>query len=89
MSTLPSSWTRPSPAAAVERTLRHAGGDLLESVALFDVYGGPGLPPGTRSLAYRLRLCAPDRTLTDEEVAELRAGCIAAVEQAHGAPLRA
>jgi len=76
------------PGAAVERTLRHAGGDLLESVVLFDVYRGPGPPPGTRSLAYHLRFCAPDRTLTDEEVGELRARCIAAVEQAHGARLR-
>ena len=76
------------PAAAVEKTLRHAAGELLESLALFDVYRGVGMPPGTRSLAYRLRLCAPDRTLTDEEVAEVRARCIAAVEQAHGARLR-
>jgi phenylalanyl-tRNA synthetase beta chain len=76
------------PAASVERTLRQEGGELLESLALFDVYRGPGAPEGTRSLAYRLRLCAPDRTLTDQEVAEVRAGCIAAVEQAHGARLR-
>ncbi len=75
-------------AAAVERTLRQAGGELLEALALFDVYRGPGAPAGTRSLAYRLRLCAPDRTLTDQEVAEVRARCIAAVEQAHGARLR-
>jgi phenylalanyl-tRNA synthetase beta chain len=77
-----------APAAAVEKTLRRAGGDLLESVALFDVYRGEGTPSGTRSLAYRLRLCAPDRTLTDQEVAQVRATCIAAVEQAHGASLR-
>ncbi len=76
------------PAAAVEKTLRRAGGDLVELVALFDVYRGEGTPAGTRSLAYRLRLCAPDRTLTDQEVAQVRATCIAAVEQAHGASLR-
>jgi len=76
------------PAAAVEKTLRQAGGELLESLALFDVYRGTGTPPGTRSLAYRLRLCAPDHTLTDEEVAGVRARCIAAVEQEHGAALR-
>jgi phenylalanyl-tRNA synthetase beta chain len=76
------------PAASVEKTLRQEGGGLLESVALFDVYRGPGAPEGTRSLAYRLRLCAPDRTLTDQEVAEVRARCIAAVEQAHRARLR-
>jgi phenylalanyl-tRNA synthetase beta chain len=76
------------PAAAVEKTVRQAGGELLEALALFDVYRGAGVPAGTRSLAYRLRLCAPDRTLTDQEVAGVRARCIAAVEQAHGARLR-
>jgi phenylalanyl-tRNA synthetase beta chain len=76
------------PAAAVEATLRGGAGGLLEELALFDVYGGVGMPPGARSLAYRLRLCAPDRTLTDEEVAEVRARCITGVEQAHGARLR-
>jgi len=76
------------PAAAVEKTLRSAAGELLESLELFDVYRGVGIPPDTRSLAHRLRLCAPDHTLTDEEVAAVRARCIAAVEQAHGALLR-
>ncbi|HXQ75085.1 MAG TPA: phenylalanine--tRNA ligase subunit beta [Acidimicrobiales bacterium] len=75
-------------AAEVAGTLRRAGGDLLESLGLFDVYRGPGLPPGTRSLAYRLRFCALDHTLTDVEVGELRGRCIEAVEQAHGASLR-
>jgi phenylalanyl-tRNA synthetase beta chain len=77
------------PAAAVARTLRLSGGDLLESVTLFDVYRGSGVPEGTRSLAFRLRFCALDRTLTDDDVAVLRARCIAAVEEAHGARLRA
>ena len=76
------------PAAALHKTLRRAGGEVLESLALFDVYRGVGTPPGTRSLAYRLRLCAPDHTLTDEEVAEVRARCIGAAEKAHGARLR-
>jgi len=76
------------PAAAVEATLHAAGGELLESLALFDVYRGVGTEQGTRSLAFRMRLCALDHTLTDEEVAELRARCIAAVERAHGARLR-
>jgi len=77
------------PAASVAATLRRAGGTALESVALFDVYRGEGTPTGRRSLAFRLRFCALDHTLTDEEVARLRAGCIAAVERGHGASLRA
>ncbi|HEY5250525.1 MAG TPA: phenylalanine--tRNA ligase subunit beta [Acidimicrobiales bacterium] len=76
-------------AGAVGRTLRTAGGDLLESSELFDVYRGTGLSEGTRSLAFRLRFCALDRTLTDAEVGALRTGCIEAVEKAHGATLRA
>ena len=76
------------PADAVADALRAAAGDLLESVHLFDVYRGAGIAEGSRSLAYRLRFCAPDRTLTDEEVGQLRAACIAAVEKDFGAVLR-
>ncbi|HTT85809.1 MAG TPA: phenylalanine--tRNA ligase subunit beta [Acidimicrobiales bacterium] len=76
------------PAAHLTATLRRAGGELLESVALFDVYRGPGLPDHARGLTYRLRFCALDHTLTDEEVGELRGRCIEAAGRAHGATLR-
>jgi phenylalanyl-tRNA synthetase beta chain len=75
-------------AGALSRTLRQAGGELLESLELFDVYRGPGVPARTRSLAYRVRFCSLDHTLTDGEVGELRRRCIEAVEAAHGAQLR-
>ncbi len=68
------------PAATVAAALEGAAGELAESVALFDVYRGPGVQEGQRSLAYRLRLCADDRTLTDEEVGRVRQDCIEAVE---------
>ena len=61
------------PADAVADSLRAAAGDVLESVRLFDVYRGPGIAEAARWLAYRLRFCSPERTLTDEEVGELRA----------------
>jgi phenylalanyl-tRNA synthetase beta chain len=76
------------PAAAVERALVQAAGDLAEWVRLFDVYTGPGLEPGTRSLAYRLRLNAPDHTLTEAELAKARANCVEAVEKSLPAHLR-
>ena len=76
------------PADAVADAFRAAGADLLESVSLFDVYRGPGIDQGARSLAYRLRFCSAERTLTDEEVGVLRARCIEAVEQQFGAVLR-
>jgi phenylalanyl-tRNA synthetase beta chain len=76
------------PASALERTLAEAAGPLLESLRLFDVYRGAPLGRGERSLAFRLRVSALDRTLTDSEVAEVRRRCISAVEAAHGARLR-
>ena len=65
-----------------------AAGDLLVDLDLFDVYRGPGIPAGQRSLAFRLRLQAADRTLTDAEVAAVREAIIAAAA-ATGATLRA
>jgi phenylalanyl-tRNA synthetase beta chain len=77
------------PASRVARALQEAAGDLLEDLWLFDVYRGDQLGRGRRSLAYRLRVAALDRTLTDHDLAELRARCISAVERATGASLRA
>jgi phenylalanyl-tRNA synthetase beta chain len=76
------------PASALAATLRAAIGDRLWSVRLFDVYRGPGIADGRRSLAYALRLQAPDRTLTDDDIAELRQRGIDAVAATHGATLR-
>lgn len=56
------------PAAVVEGAIRNAAGPLLESVDPFDVYAGAGLPQNMRSIAFRLRFRAADRTLTDAEV---------------------
>ena len=75
-------------ASAVEGSLRKAGRTLLADVELFDVYRGEGLAAGARSLAYRLRFQAHDRTLTDAEVAEARQACIDAVARRHGVSLR-
>ncbi len=77
------------PAAAVAASLGAGGGELLVDLKLFDVYRGPGVRDGTRSLAYRLRFQADDRTLTDTEVAAARARCIDAVQSRQpGATLR-
>ena len=65
-------------AGSVERTFRESGGELLDAVSLFDVYRGPTVGEGSRSLAYRLRFSSLDRTLTDEEVGQLRSACIGA-----------
>jgi phenylalanyl-tRNA synthetase beta chain len=59
-------------AGEVEQTVRAAGGDLLERLRLFDVYRGEQVGEGNKSLALRLEFRAPDRTLTDDEIAEVR-----------------
>jgi len=76
------------PGSAIESVLRSAAGDHLAALRLFDVYRGPGIAEGRRSLAYSLRLDALDHTLTDDEVAEIRRRCIEAVESAYPASLR-
>jgi len=77
------------PAAAVAATISSTGGDLVQHVELFDVFVSDSLGEGRRSLAYRVRFCAQDRTLTDAEVQGLRGEIITAVESTHGAALRA
>ena len=56
------------PAAQVAASLRRHGGGLLEAVELFDVYRGRPLEAAQKSLAWRLRFQAPDRTLTEAEI---------------------
>jgi phenylalanyl-tRNA synthetase beta chain len=55
------------PAGRVRSALEDAAGEILGSVLLFDVFEGPPLPEGTKSLAYSVDFRAADRTLTDEE----------------------
>ena len=64
--------------------MREGGGELLASVELFDVYRGEQVGEGKKSLALRLAFRAPDRTLTDEEVAERRAAIEAALAEIGG-----
>jgi phenylalanyl-tRNA synthetase beta chain len=75
------------PAEKLEKALRQGSGPLLVGIELFDVYRGPGVSAGTRSLAYRLRLQAMDRTLTDADVAAVRRSASAAAAKL-GATLR-
>jgi len=76
------------PAAAVEAALREGAGDLLESVRLFDVYTGPQVGEGRKSLAFALRLRAPDRTLTAAESSAVRDAAVRAAVTLVGAAQR-
>jgi phenylalanyl-tRNA synthetase beta chain len=68
--------------------VRAADKALIREVSLFDVYQGPGLEPGTRSLAVAVRLQAPDRTLTEAEIEAVSRKIVAAAAKATGAILR-
>jgi phenylalanyl-tRNA synthetase beta chain len=71
-------------AASVEAAVRAGGGELLRDVRVFDVYTGEQVGKGNWSLALRLEFRAPDRTLTDDEVAESRATIEAALAELGG-----
>ncbi|MGK2928106.1 MAG: phenylalanine--tRNA ligase subunit beta [Acidimicrobiales bacterium] len=75
-------------ATDVAATVEDAAADLFGYVRLFDTYRGPGVRAGARSLAYRVRLQATDRTLTDAEVGEVRQRIIDVVASTYGAALR-
>ncbi|MBF6239743.1 phenylalanine--tRNA ligase subunit beta [Nocardia otitidiscaviarum] len=77
-----------TPAAAVESALRTGAGDLLEDIALFDVYEGAQAGEGRKSLTYALRFRAPDRTLTEDEASAARDAAVTAAAGAVGAVLR-
>ncbi|MDO5634842.1 MAG: phenylalanine--tRNA ligase subunit beta [Micrococcus sp.] len=59
-------------AGDVREALREGAGELLEEISLFDVYAGPGVPEGKKSLAFSLRFRATDRTLTADEASAAR-----------------
>ncbi len=71
-------------AEKVDKAIRQGAGATLVGLALFDTYRGKGVPDGSRSLAYRLRVQAADRTLADTDIAALRDKVVAAVAKLGG-----
>ena len=78
------------PAEKILEEIRGAdGGKLLEQVTLFDLYRGPPVPEGRKSVAFGLSLRAPDRTLTDAEADALCAAIRDRLKERIGAEIRA
>ncbi|MBI4287750.1 MAG: phenylalanine--tRNA ligase subunit beta [Chloroflexi bacterium] len=73
-------------AESVERIIKAER--MVTQVALFDVYSGAPIPPGKKSLAYRLVYQSPDRTLTDEEVDKAQDRILGRLQTELGAGLR-
>src|SRR4029453_3431913 len=72
----------------VQAALADGAGDLLESIRLFDLYTGEQIDEGRKSLAFALRFRAPDRTLTEAEVAEARQAAVQVVVDRFGSVQR-
>lgn len=75
-------------ASAVLNAIKIAGGELLEDVRLFDIYDGPQVAEGFKSLAFALRFRAQDRTLAADEVAAIRATILDVAAAQFNATLR-
>jgi phenylalanyl-tRNA synthetase beta chain len=68
--------------------VREGAGELLEDVRLFDVYTGPQIGEGRKSLALALRFRAIDRTLTEDEASAARDAAVQAAADRLGAEQR-
>jgi phenylalanyl-tRNA synthetase beta chain len=77
-----------TPAAALHAAIMQAGGKLLASARLFDIYRGEKLGEGKKSMAYQLTYQAPDRTLTDKDAETIRNRVVRALAKEFGAVLR-
>jgi phenylalanyl-tRNA synthetase beta chain len=76
------------PAERVVEVIMQSGGKMLKGVRLFDIYRGPQLGEGKKSLAYSMTYQAPDRTLTDAEAQKIRQRIIRGLEQELSARIR-
>jgi phenylalanyl-tRNA synthetase beta chain len=76
-------------AGALVQAAREAVGPDLREMRAFDVYRGDQVGPGRKSIAFAVTFQSPERTLTDEDAAELRNRIVSALEQQFGAQLRA
>jgi phenylalanyl-tRNA synthetase beta chain len=75
-------------AERIEKVIIQAGGKLLVAVEPFDLYQGEQVPAGKKSIAYSLVYQSPERTLTDDEVAEVHRNIIEKITAELGAKLR-
>jgi len=77
------------PAGALVAAAREAGAPELRSIRIFDVFRGEQVGPGRKSVAVAVEFGSPERTLSDEDAAEVRGRIVAALAARHGATLRA
>ena len=76
------------PTSALVDTIKQAGGKLLKSVEVFDIYTGVGVEDGKKSVAINLYYQDAEKTLTDGDVNPVHAKVLKMLEKEHGAILR-
>lgn len=74
--------------AQAEDVITAAAGKLLRNIKLFDIYRGPGVPDGKKSMAFSLELRADDRTLTDADSEQVMEKVLTALKETLDAVLR-
>jgi len=75
-------------AGEIEDAIRAAGGDLVDSVELFDVFRGGPIPEGKKSVAFSVDFRATDRTLTDQEAEAAVEAMVGRLSERFGAEIR-
>jgi phenylalanyl-tRNA synthetase beta chain len=76
------------PAGRVAAVIQQGGGRIVTNITLFDVYRGEQIGKGKKSLAYSLTYQSADKTLTDNDVSQVRQRIIRRLDQELGAKLR-
>lgn len=79
---------RTTPVAEIEKVMKKAGGKLLTSIELSDVYTGEQIPADKKSVMYKAEFKAPDRSLTGEEADNLHAKIVKMLGKELNAELR-
>ena len=72
----------------IENVIKKSGGNLVESVKLFDIYKGAQIPEGKKSIAYAIIYRDPSKTLTDKDVNKVHDKILKSLEQKLNAQLR-
>ena len=76
------------PAGELAAAAREAGGDALREIRIFDVYAGPQVGEGRKSVAFSVAYGSRERTLTDADALRIRASVVEALGRRFGAELR-
>lgn len=76
------------PVSAIFEAIGSFNNNLITEVTLFDIFRGGAIPPGRKSVAFRLKFQSPDRTLTDAEVNKIHERLISFLSSETGAQLR-